>query len=308
MFERFIEDYCKNDLGGLCEYEKLDRHTTLRVGGRARIMATPDSKDNFIQTVVLARTLGLEYKILGKGSNILVSDDDFLGVVIKTDKCLDYFSTKDTSLTVGAGASTIKLARDVAKLGLSGLEFVSGIPGTVGGAVFMNAGAYNNEMKDVVVRVLILDECNSLKWISNAELCFSYRSSVFQNEPDWVVVEVELEMVQGDFEKISELMKLRKKRRAGSQPLEFPTAGSTFRNPDGYDAWKLIEDANLRGAKVGGARVSDKHCNFVVNYDGATATDIYELISYVKRVVFDVHGVKLHQEVEFFNWKMEQRK
>ena len=302
MFESFIQDYRAGALGQLCEGEPLRKHTTFRVGGCARVLVVPDSKEALVRTVELVREYGLNFKIWGKGSNILASDDEFLGVVIKTDKALDYFWQDGVTITVGAGASTVKLARLVAKLNLAGLEFVSGIPGTVGGAVFMNAGAYNLEVKDILIRTLILDEEGNLRYLTNVECEFAYRKSIFQSKPGWIVIETELQLEQGDCEEINKLIKLRKARRIASQPLDKPSAGSTFRNPDGHAAWKLVEDAGLRGKRIGGAMVSEKHCNFVINAGDATAADIGMLVSHVQAIVLNNYGVYMHTEVEFFNW------
>ncbi|MFR9294983.1 MAG: UDP-N-acetylmuramate dehydrogenase, partial [Turicibacter sanguinis] len=205
-------------------------------------------------------------------------------------------------VTVGAGVSTILLANKVAKCELAGLEFISGVPGSVGGAIYMNAGAYNREIQDVLVKALILDEAGELKWLTVEEMGFSYRQSILQTHRNWIVVEAVLQLEKGSYEEIMELMKARKVRRIESQPTNLPSAGSTFRNPLPHYSWQLIEKSGLRGVRIGGAEVSQKHCNFIVNVGGATATDIYELIQHVQAVVFEKHGIQLHPEVEMFNW------
>lgn len=302
MFEKFIAAFLGAKLGKIAEFEPLAKHTTLRVGGLARVFVQPTNKACFVAVIRLVRELGLDFKILGKGSNLLPSDAVFEGVVIQTDKGLTHIEVDGTTVTVGAGVSDVKLARSVAKLGLAGIEFLSGIPGTIGGAVFMNAGAYLREMSDVLVKVQIIDEQNELQWLAADELDLSYRKSIFQQKLDWLIVEAVLQLAPGDCEEILTTMRLRKEKRCSSQPLDLPSAGSTFRNPDGHAAWCLIEAAGLRGFTIGGAMVSDKHTNFVVNAGGATASDVAAVISHVKRVVYDTTGLEMHQEVEFFNW------
>jgi len=302
MFEKFVAAFLGAKLGKLAEFEPLAKHTTLCVGGPARVFVQPNDKEAFAKIIELVRELGLEFKILGKGSNLLASDDVFEGIVIQTDKGLNFTKIDGTIVTVGAGVSDVKLARDVAKLGLSGLEFLSGVPGTIGGAIFMNAGAYLKEISDVLVRVQIINEKNELVWLEKDELELSYRKSVFQQKPDWLIVEAILQLEHGNKDEILATIKSRKEKRMASQPLELPSAGSTFRNPNGHAAWKLIADAGLRGYAIGGAKVSEKHTNFVVNAGGAIAQDVADVISHVQKIVFEKEGLEMHQEVEFFNW------
>lgn len=303
MFEQFIITYSQQNLGELTEYEPLAKHTTLRVGGPARIFVQPTDKDAFIHTINLIRKLELNFKILGKGSNLLPSDATFEGVVVKTDKALDYTVVEGTTVYLGAGVSDVKVARDMAKRGLSGMEFLSGVPGTIGGAVFMNAGAYLKEMKDILIKVQILDDIGELRWCTKDELALTYRSSIFQKKTDWIIVEAVIALEEADANNVLQLMRDRKEKRMLAQPLELPSAGSTFRNPDGHAAWKLVEDAGLRGFSIGGAMVSDKHTNFVVNCNEATAQHVADVIAHVKQVIQEQHDLEMHQEVEFFNWE-----
>lgn len=302
MFEEFIAVFCEKELGILVENESLAKHTTLRVGGPTRILIQPKDRFAIIESIKLVKKLGMKFKILGKGSNLLFSDDEFEGVVIKTDKGLNYTIVDDTRITVGAGVSDVKLARNMAKLGLSGLEFLSGIPGTIGGAVFMNAGAYLKEMKDILVEVLVLDGNGEFRKMNVEEMELSYRTSIFQKHPDWLIVEAVLQLEHGDKDQILDIIKSRKEKRMESQPLEMSSAGSTFRNPAGLAAWKLVADAGLRGFTIGGAMVSDKHTNFIVNANKATAQDIADVILHVRQAISDKCGLTMHQEVEFFNW------
>jgi len=302
MFEKFIAAFFEAELGNLLEYEPIAKYTTLRVGGPARIIAQPKDKCSFVDSIKLARELKMEIKILGKGSNLLASDNLFEGIIFQTDKCLKGVEVEGTIVTVGAGVSDIKLARDMAKLGFSGLEFLSGVPGTIGGAVFMNAGAYLKEISDILLKVEILNEKNEIVWLDKEELGLSYRTSVFQKNQDWIILGAALQLELGDACEILETIKSRKEKRLMSQPIEMPSAGSTFRNPEGYAAWKLIADAGLRGYVIGGAKVSEKHTNFIVNFSGATAQDIVDVMNHVQKTVYEKDGVKMHQEVEFFNW------
>ena len=302
MFEKFIAAFLGAKLGKLAEFEPLAKHTTLGVGGPARVFVQPAGKESLVKIIGLVRELELKYKILGKGSNLLISDDVFEGVVIQTDKGLNYTHIEKTMVTVGAGVSDVKLAHDVAKLGLSGIEFLSGIPGTIGGAVFMNAGAYLKEINDVLVKVQIINERNELVWLEKDDLELSYRKSIFQQKPEWVIVEAVLQLKYGDKDEILDTIRSRKERRMMSQPLELPSAGSTFRNPDGHAAWELVAGVGMRGYTIGGAMVSDKHTNFVVNAGGATAQDVADVIAHVQKAVCEKDGLEMHQEVEFFNW------
>lgn len=302
MFKGFIEEYVGKNIGLLLENEPLSKHTTFRVGGPAQILVRPNSKVSLVETMNLIKKYHLPFKVIGRGSNLLPSDRLFEGVIVKCDKGLDYIEVNGTQVTVGAGVSTILLANKVAKMSLTGLEFISGVPGSVGGAIYMNAGAYNREIKDILVKALILTETGELKWLSLEEMEFSYRQSIMQRQKDWTVVEAVLQLEQGNYDEIMELMRKRKVRRIESQPTNLPSAGSTFRNPLPHYSWKLIEDSGLRGVRIGGAEVSTKHCNFIVNIGGATATDIYNLILHVQEVVYEKYGVELHPEVEMFNW------
>ena len=302
MFKSFIEEYKGKNIGLLLENEPLSKHTTFRVGGPARCLVIPNSKQSLVETMKLINKYELPFKVIGRGSNLLTSDRLFEGIIVKCDKGLDHVEIDGTQVTVGAGVSTILLANKVAKCELAGLEFISGVPGSVGGAIYMNAGAYNREIQDVLVKALILDEAGELKWLTVEEMGFSYRQSILQTHKNWIVVEAVLQLEKGSYEEIMELMKARKVRRIESQPTNLPSAGSTFRNPLPHYSWQLIEKSGLRGVRIGGAEVSQKHCNFIVNVGGATATDIYELIQHVQAVVFEKHGIQLHPEVEMFNW------
>jgi len=302
MFDKFIAAFIGAKLGKLAEFEPMSKHTTLRVGGPARLFVQPADKDALINIIDLAKSLSIQFKLLGKGSNLLASDELFNGVIIQLDKTLTYTKIDNNLVHVGAGTSDVKLSLEVAKMGLTGLEFLSGIPGTIGGAVFMNAGAYKKQMSDVLTKVQIINSENELLWLNVEELELGYRSSIFQKHPDWVIVEAVLRLEPGNTEDILELMNSRKQKRKESQPLDFPSAGSAFRNPKGHFSWQLISEAGLRGYCVGGAKVSEKHANFVINTGNATSKNVADIIFHVKSVVKEKSGLELHPEVEFFNW------
>ena len=283
----------------------MSHYTTFRVGGNAAYLVNVESEESLIALLKCLREAGMKYYLLGNGSNLLVSDRGFDGVMIRL--CGDFLSCKTAltertdNLTVnelyaGAAASLSKVAQLAAEESLSGMEFAFGIPGTIGGAVVMNAGAYGGEMKQVVHSVRLLDEELRVVTLSGEEMAFGYRSSILKQR-QMIVLSVELKLVSGDQEQIRQKMNENMSARREKQPLEYPSAGSTFKRPEGYFAGKLIQDAGLRGYSVGGAQVSEKHCGFVINRDNATASDIYRLIRNVQEKVSESSGVMLEPEV-----------
>lgn len=274
--------------------------TTLRIGGPAKYVAYPDSTVALDALVRFLKERGIPYKVIGKGSNLLCSDDVFDGVVLRLDKFNDYYFIGN-SLIAQAGCSIISLAYQAMKNGLSGLEFASGIPASVGGVTFMNAGAYRSSMSDVIDSVFVYRD-GKFEWMSNEECGFDYRKSLFQKHPDWIVVAAKMILVPQDINEIRDLMDSRRERRMASQPLDKPSAGSVFRNPEEIPAWKLIEGIGYRGKRIGGAMVSDKHVNFIVNEDQATARDFLALVEDIKDRVEEKYQIRLHMEVERFNW------
>ena len=283
----------------------MSHYTTFRVGGNAAYLVNVESEESLIALLKCLRGAGMKYYLLGNGSNLLVSDRGFDGVMIRL--CGDFLSCKTAltertdNLTVnelyaGAATSLSKVAQLAAEESLSGMEFAFGIPGTIGGAVVMNAGAYGGEMKQVVHSVRLLDEELRVVTLSGEEMAFGYRSSILEQR-QMIVLSVELKLVSGDQEQIRQKMNENMSARREKQPLEYPSAGSTFKRPEGYFAGKLIQDAGLRGYSVGGAQVSEKHCGFVINRDNATASDIYRLIRNVQEKVRESSGVMLEPEV-----------
>lgn len=276
--------------------ETMDKHTTFQVGGMVEAFIQIDSKDQLIKLIPYFNKIEKEYFIVGNGSNLLVSDKGYKGIVIQMGPNLSNITFEGTQLTVEAGALLTKVAKAAAEYGLSGLEFAAGIPGTVGGAIVMNAGAYEGEMSHVVKSVTLLDREGNLLELDRATMEFGYRTSIIRKTP-FIVVEVVLELQKGDSVAIMDKMEEFNKRRRDKQPLEYPSAGSTFKRPVGYFAGKLIMEAGLCGHSLGGAKVAEKHCGFIVNGGNATATEIWELISEVSFQVKQQFGVTLEPEV-----------
>ncbi|MEF2954083.1 MAG: UDP-N-acetylmuramate dehydrogenase [Blautia sp.] len=278
--------------------EPMSRHTTFRIGGPADFYLCPHSTKEVQEIVEICKEENLPYFVLGNGSNLLVSDKGYRGVVIQLWKNFSDITVKDCCIQAKAGALLSKVAAEALEAGLTGMEFASGIPGTIGGAAFMNAGAYGGEMKDIIKSVKVLDTQGEVRVLPKEELKMGYRTSIVK-EKGYTVLSVELELSKGNREEIRNTMEDLKERRTSKQPLEMPSAGSTFKRPEGYFAGKLIMDSGLRGFSVGGAQVSEKHCGFVVNKGGATAMDVLNLIREVQRRVKEQFGVDLETEVRF---------
>ena len=276
--------------------EKMSRHTTFRTGGPASLFIRPGDLDQLKKVVGLLRKAEVPYFILGNGSNLLVSDQGYDGAIISTDRFTDIHLEDENKIYADAGAMNSKIAAFARDNSLTGFEFAAGIPGTIGGAMIMNAGAYDGEMKLVTKEVRALTPDGDIVRLSNDSLRFGYRTSALKGK-DFVVVSVLLELQKGNKEEIASKMQELAKRRKDKQPLEYPSAGSTFKRPEGYFAGKLIEDAGLRGYSVGGAQVSEKHCGFVINKGDANSSDVYKLICDVQKKVYVDFGVKLEPEV-----------
>lgn len=284
--------------GNVKQQEPMSRHTTFRIGGPADFYLCPHSTKEVQEIVEICKEEKLPYFVLGNGSNLLVSDRGYRGVVIQLWKNFSDITVKDCCIQAKAGALLSKVAAEALEAGLTGMEFASGIPGTIGGAAFMNAGAYGGEMKDIIKSVKVLDTQGEARVLPKEELKMGYRTSIVK-EKGYTVLSVELELTRGNQEEIRNTMEDLKERRTSKQPLEMPSAGSTFKRPEGYFAGKLIMDSGLRGFSVGGAQVSEKHCGFVVNKGGATAMDVLNLIREVQRRVKEQFGVDLETEVRF---------
>lgn len=278
--------------------EPMKNHTTFRIGGPADFYLCPHSTEEVQKILQICKENRIDFFILGNGSNLLVSDKGYRGAVIQLWKNFSDISTDGMTITVRAGALLSKVASEALKAELTGMEFASGIPGTIGGAVVMNAGAYGGEMKDIVKEVTVLTKKGEVLTFSRSEMKFGYRTSIVK-EKGYVVLSVVLQLKKGEKEEIRKVMADLKERRVSKQPLDMPSAGSTFKRPEGYFAGKLIMDAELRGFSVGGAQVSEKHCGFVINKGNATAEDVLGLIKEVQKRVQERFGVVLEPEVKF---------
>lgn len=277
--------------------EPLSKHTTFKVGGKCDLMVYPDSVESLSKLYCGCKESDLYTYILGNGSNILFTDDGFRGVVIVLSSDFSDISVDGERLNVLSGTMLSKLCKTALEHSLTGLEFAYGIPGSVGGAVYMNAGAYGGEMKDVIESVTALSPDGKLLTFTNQDLDFSYRHSIFSRS-DMVIISAVYKLEKGNAEDIKSKMDDLMSRRVSKQPLEFPSAGSTFKRPEGTYAGLVIEQSGLKGYTVGGAQVSEKHANFVINKGGATASDIINLISDVKKTVKEKTGYTLECEVE----------
>ena len=277
--------------------EPMSRHTTFRVGGPADFFVTPKAKEEVRDVIRICKEAGMPYYIIGNGSNLLVSDAGYRGVIVQIYKEMNEVKVEGDLVKAQAGALLSGIAAKALGAELSGFEFASGIPGTIGGACVMNAGAYGGEMKDVLESVTVLTGEDKIIELGRNELELGYRTSVIAKK-GYIVLGAVLKLERGDGEKIKTYMDELKEKRVTKQPLEYPSAGSTFKRPEGYFAGKLIEDAGLRGFQVGGAQVSEKHCGFVINRDHATAADIMELMRQVQIRVKENSGVDLEPEVK----------
>ena len=278
--------------------EPMKNHTTFRIGGPAACFVRPQDAGQVERILHICRENEVPWFILGNGSNLLVSDRGFDGVIIQIYRNMSRIQVSGHHMTVQAGALLSAVAKQALREGLSGLEFASGIPGTVGGAVVMNAGAYGGEMKDVVESVTVLDEEGAVRKLAREELQMGYRTSLVKKK-GYTVLEAVLKLNDGDPAAISARMEELKEQRVSKQPLVGPSAGSTFTRPEGYFAGKLIMDSGLRGFRVGGAQISEKHCGFVINTGDATAEDVVRLIRQVQDIVYEKFHVKLEPEVRF---------
>lgn len=278
--------------------EPMQSHTTFRIGGPADYFLMPENTEQLADLVELCRRDNLPYFILGNGSNLLVSDAGYRGVVIQLFRNFSEIRVNGTEIYATAGALLSAIASAARNASLTGFEFAGGIPGTLGGACVMNAGAYGGEMKDVLKEVTVMTKAGEILTLPVDKLEMGYRTSVIKTA-DYIVLSAVLSLKEGEIEAIKARMKELTEQRTSKQPLEYPSAGSTFKRPEGYFAGKLIMDAGLRGYQVGGAQVAEKHCGFVINAGGATAKDVITLMNDVKVKVQSQFGVVLEPEVKF---------
>ena len=301
-FEKYYEELKQLDVGKVLKDEPLYKHTTYRVGGPAKLFIKVQNVGELIEVIKYCRKHRIQLFVIGRGSNLLFSDKSFEGIIISLED-MNQYHVNGSEVTAQCGVTMIKLAYDCAKIGLSGFEFMGGIPGNIGGGIFMNAGAYKSCLSKVVKSVKVLDEHLKVVELSKDEMDFSYRHSIIQDHPKWIVLEATFVLENKSVEEINETLDKRKERRMSTQPWNKPSAGSVFRNPEEIPAWKLIEDLGLRGHKVGGAKVSEKHCNFIVNDDlTATAQDVRDLIHEIKVKAKKEYDIDMVTEVEQLYW------
>ena len=296
QYLRYIDSFKKiyND-SELKIDENMSNHIHFKVGGPVDILLIPSKVNQVVETLKICKNENIPYFIIGNGSNLLVKDGGIRGVVIKLSNLLS-IEVKDNTIKASSGTLLEDVSKKAVENSLTGFEFACGIPGSVGGAVFMNAGAYDGEIKNVIKEAEVLDRDGNIMVLSKKELELGYRTSKVMKD-NLLVLSATFELTKGDKEKIQERVNELTEKRESKQPLEYPSAGSTFKRPEGYFAGKLIQDAGLKGASVGGAAVSEKHSGFVINKDGATAEDVLNLIAHVQNEVKKQFGVELHTEV-----------
>ncbi len=277
--------------------EPMKKHTTFRIGGNADFFVVPKTEEEIKKIITLCKEMGEPYYILGNGSNLLVGDKGYRGVIIQIYKEMNTIQIEEDKIRVQAGALLSKVGSAALEAGLTGFEFASGIPGTMGGAIVMNAGAYGGEMKDVLESVTVLTPEGEVLILQREELELGYRTSIVAKK-NYIVLEAVVALKKGDRETIKARMDELRLLRTTKQPLEYPSAGSAFKRPKGYFAGKLIQDAGLCGFQVGGAQISEKHCGFVINKENATAADVSELLGQVAAIVKEKFGVELEPEVK----------
>ena len=277
--------------------EPMKNHTSFKIGGCADILVLPQNSEQVLSIIKLCRARDIPYFIMGNGSNLLVRDKGMRAVVIKTFNCLKHLEVSADYIECESGVLLSKLANAALEHGLTGLEFAAGIPGTLGGAVVMNAGAYGGEMKDVIIETRYINEDGICRTAKGEQHQFGYRTSMFQGTNKFVL-SAKFQLDYGDKDEIKEKMGYLNQCRKDKQPLELPSAGSVFRRPEGYFAGKLIQDSGLRGYRIGGAEVSQKHCGFIVNSENATAQDVLDLIKHIQQTVKEKFGVELQTEIK----------
>ena len=291
-----------NSLGIVKENVSIKTITSFKIGGFSKFVFYPNSINSLKESINYLNDNKIDFKVWGMGSNILASDDDYHGVIIKLDQMLNSIQIEGNIVTVDAGVSLIALAYKTCLLGLSGFEYATGIPGSVGGALYMNAGAYKHDTYEILNRVYVLKN-NDFVWMNKDEIQFSYRHTSFCEHKDWIILKAEFILNYGEINDIERIINDRKQRRMQSQPLNYPSAGSVFRNPVNMFAWQVIDEVGLRGKQIGGAMFSTVHSNFIINVGQAKAQDVYELIQLAIRLSKEKLNIDLVPEVEFFNWR-----
>lgn len=298
IMEQLVNELLEAKVGRVLVKEPLARYTTMKIGGPADILIVPKHVAGIKKTLELVKKYKVKWTAIGRGSNLLVSDLGIEGVVIRLGEGLDHLKVEETIIRVGGGYPLIKLSTLLSRRGLAGLEFASGIPGSIGGAVYMNAGAHNSDISNILTRTHIMFEDGIFEWLAKDEMEFSYRTSVLQTKRPGIVLEAEFQLKAGEREEITSRMQKNKDYRRETQPWNYPCAGSIFRNPLPYFAGDLVEKAGLRGYQIGGAKISEMHGNFIINAGSASAQDVLELIEFIKKTIKEKFGIDMHTEVE----------
>lgn len=290
--------------GSVEENASLKNLNTYHIAGKAKYLVSPNSINDLIQIIKIIKENDLQYFILGNGSNIVLNDREYNGVIIRLNQLNGIEIHPQLNMAYAeAGAMLPKLVQEAVNNSLMGLEFAAGIPGTIGGSIYGNAGAYNSCILDYVTSVTVLDENLNVKVIEHENITYSYRTSMFKEEKKYIILAAKFFLKEGDQSNSLNIIEDRRQRRIASQPLEYPSAGSVFRNPEGDFAGRLIESCDLKGYRIGGAEVSSKHANFIINVNNATGKDIYTLIKHVHDTVLEKTNVDLHIEQEFIDWE-----
>lgn len=301
--DKMIKQLKDMQIGKVLEFEPLANHTTMKIGGPADLFIEPSSVENIEKAMQIIKANNLPWRAVGRGSNLLVSDEGIEGVVLKIGKGLDHVAINGTEVKAGAGVSLVSLSVQISKKGYAGLEFASGIPGSVGGAVYMNAGAHGSDMSDILKKAYVLFEDGRLAWLSKEEMEFSYRTSLLQKKKPGIVLEAIFQLKEGNRTEIVQKMQNNKDYRKDTQPYNLPCAGSIFRNPLPNHAGQLVEDAGLKGHSIGGAQISPMHGNFIVNTGDGSAADVLALIQHAKDTVYSQFEIELETEVEIIGRK-----
>lgn len=278
----------------------LRKYNTFKVGTTASVLASPTSLDELLFLLNYVRDFKIKYMILGNGSNVIFSSKNYDGVIIRLTE-LSSITYDDKEVIVDAGYSLVKFSNELCAKGITGFEFATGIPGTIGGAIYMNAGAYKSDISNVLVSVTYLDENFKVKTKTNKQCKFGYRDSIFKHK-NYIILSAKFKIEKGDVDYIKALVEERREKRFNSQPLDVPSAGSTFRNPDDNPAWKLIDGVGLRGFRIGGVCVSNKHSNFIVNDENGTGEDIVKLVNKIQKDVKKEYDIELQLEPELVNF------
>lgn len=290
--------------GSVEENASLKNLNTYHIAGKAKYLVSPNSINDLIQIIKIIKENDLQYFVLGNGSNIVLNDREYNGVIIRLNQLNGIEIHPQLNMAYAeAGAMLPKLVQEAVNNSLMGLEFAAGIPGTIGGSIYDNAGAYNSCILDYVTSVTVLDEDLNVKVIEHENITYSYRTSMFKEEKKYIILAAKFFLKEGDQSNSLNIIEDRRQRRIASQPLEYPSAGSVFRNPEGDFAGRLIESCDLKGYRIGGAEVSSKHANFIINVNNATGKDIYTLIKHVHDTVLEKTNVDLHIEQEFIDWE-----